>query len=80
MSKRSPTAGELPFEYDLEPARSAYRLPLAFRCLCARRGLSVCRKRAAARAIEDLDDFDRLGEDAGPSEMPGHEIPSPEAA
>lgn len=103
--KRSPAAGELPLEYDLEPAEQVLTgyagIPLFVR---AARSFGVpgsvgqhVRLKQRQRGFDEatyvesflvlnalggdcLDDFDRLREDAGLSQMLGHEIPSPEAA
>lgn len=103
--KRSPAEGELPFEYDWEPAAevlTAYAgIPLFVRAVrsfdvpgSVKRHLHLKQRQRGfdeATYVESflvlnalggdcMDDFDRLGEDAGLAEMLGHEIPSPEAA
>jgi hypothetical protein len=103
--KRSPAEGELPFEYDWEPAEevlTAYAgIPL---CVRAARSLGIPssvkrylqvkqRQRGFDEATcvesflilnalggECLDDFERLREDQGLTEMLGHALPSPGAA
>jgi hypothetical protein len=103
--KRSPAEGELPFEYDWEPAEEVLTafagIPLFVR---AARSLNVPgnvkrhlhlkqRQRGFDEATyvesflvlnalggECLEDFERLREDVGLTEMLGHEMPSPEAA
>ena len=103
--KRSPAEGELPFEYDWEPAEellTAYAgVPLFVRAM---RSLGVpgsvqrhLRIKQRTRGLDEattvesflvlntlggecLDDFDRLREDAGLTEMVGHQMPTPKAA
>jgi hypothetical protein len=103
--KRSPAEGELPFEYDWEPAEevlTAYAgAPLFARALrsfdvpgSVKRHLHLKQRERGfdeATYVESflllnalggdcLEDFERLREDAGLTEMVGHQMPSPEAA
>ena len=103
--KPSPAAGELPFEYDWEPAEevlTAYAgIPLMVRAArsfgvpeSVARNLSLKQRQRGfdeATYVESflvlnalggdcLEDFERLREDAGLTEMLGHQMPSPEAA
>jgi len=103
--RRSPPEGELPFEYDWEPAGgvlTAYAgIPLFVRAM---RSLGVggsvkqhLRVKQRSRGLdeastvvsflvlnalggESLDDFARLREDEGLTEMLGHQIPAPRVA
>lgn len=102
--KKSPAEGELPFEYDWEPAEevlTAYAgLPLFVRAMrsfdvaqSVKRHLPLKQRDRGfdeATYVESflvlnalgggcLEDFERLREDQGLSQMLGHEIPSPEA-
>ena len=103
--KRSPAEGELPFEYDWEPAEevlTAYAgIPLFVRAM---RSLGVpgsvkqhLRIKQRSRGLDEastvesflvlnavggecLDDFARLREDEGLTEMLGHAMPTPRVA